>query len=197
LRRIGPMFVFNQGGRGSVLLGTPARGGRNRWRGADRVRADGDGAAMDRIENTIGKGIVAGFVATFALSILLDPIALVARTVWPASPAVGWVLHFFVGTVLWGVAFAVLHDYLPGPSWQRGLLFALGAWVLLMGGGLVLNEARVLVFDLAPSIVAATFVVHILYGVSLGVIYGWLLDRDGAPAPSEPHDDKPLHPFAR
>jgi hypothetical protein len=69
--------------------------------------------------------------------------------------------------------------------------------VVLMGGGLVLNEARVLLFDLAPSIVAATFVVHVIYGVSLGVIYGWLLDRDGVPAPPEPHDDKPLHPFAR
>jgi hypothetical protein len=152
---------------------------------------------MDRIENTIGKGIVAGFVATFVLSILLDPIALVAPTVWPASPAVGWVLHFFVGTVVWGVVFAVLHDYLPGPSWQRGLIFAVGAWLLLMGGAAALIDARVIAFDLDASMIVVTLVVHVIYGVSLGVIYGWLLDRDGAPAPRAPHDDKPLHPFAR
>src|ERR1700719_4702679 len=98
-------------------------GGPNRGRDADGVRGGRHGAAMDRIENTIGKGIIAGFVATFALSILLDPIELFAPTVWPASSVVGWVLHFFVGTVIWGVGFAMLHDHLPGPSWQRGLGF--------------------------------------------------------------------------
>jgi hypothetical protein len=152
---------------------------------------------MDRIENTIGKGIIAGFVATFALSILLDPIELFAPTVWPASSVVGWVLHFFVGTVIWGVGFAMLHDYLPGPSWQRGLVFALGAWVVVMGGAAVLLWAQVTAFDLDATTIVATLIVHILYGVSLGVIYGWLLDRAGTSgSPHEPHGEEP-HPVAR
>src|SRR5215470_19759417 len=72
------------------------------------------GAAMDKVdkvESTIGKGIIAGFVATFALSVLLDPIAMFAPDVLPGSPPVAWVLHFFIGTVVWGIGFSVLHDY--------------------------------------------------------------------------------------
>jgi len=72
---------------------------------------------VDKVESTIGKGIVAGFVATFVLSVLLDPIELFAPSILPASPPVGWVLHFFVGTVVWGIGFAVLHDYLHGCRW--------------------------------------------------------------------------------
>jgi hypothetical protein len=152
---------------------------------------------MDRIENTIGKGIIAGFVATFALSILLDPIELFAPTVWPASSAVGWVLHFFVGTVIWGVGFAMLHDYLRGPSWQRGLVFALGAWVVVMGGAAALIWAHVTAFDLGATTIVATLIVHVLYGVSLGVIYGWLLDREETSgSPHEPHGEEP-HPVVR
>jgi len=152
---------------------------------------------MDRIENTIGKGIIAGFVATFALSVLLDPIELFAPTVWPASSVVGWVLHFFVGTVIWGVGFAMLHDHLPGPSWQRGLVFAFGAWVVVMAGAAVLLWAHLTAFDLGVTTIVATLIVHILYGVSLGVIYGWLLDREGTSgAPHEPHGEEP-HPVVR
>jgi hypothetical protein len=161
------------------------------------MRLDRNGAAMDRIENTIGKGIVAGFVATFVLSILIDPIALVAPAVWPASTSLGWVLHFFVGTVIWGVGFAMLHDYLRGPSWQRGLIFALGAWLVVMGGAALLLWARVVAFDLGGAVIATTLVVHVLYGVWLGVVYGWLLDREGmSGSPHEPHGEEP-HPVAR
>jgi uncharacterized membrane protein YagU involved in acid resistance len=151
---------------------------------------------MDKIETTIGKGIVAGFVATFALSILLDPIALFAPPVWPASTAIGWVLHFFVGTVIWGVGFAVLHDYLRGPSWQRGLAFALGAWLLVVGGAAASLWARVLSFELGAMMIVTTLIVHVLYGVVLGVVYGALLDREGTGSPHEPHGEEP-HPVAR
>jgi hypothetical protein len=153
---------------------------------------------MDRIESTIGKGIVAGFVATFVLSILLDPIALLAPSILPASSAVGWVLHFFVGTVIWGVGFAVLHDHLRGPSWQRGLIFAIGAWLVVAGGAAALIGARLVAFDLEPAMIVATLAIHILYGVALGVVYGWLLDREGTSgSPHEPHGEEPLRPFAR
>jgi uncharacterized membrane protein YagU involved in acid resistance len=146
---------------------------------------------MDKIETTIGKGIVAGFVATFALSVLLDPIALFAPPVWPTSVAMGWVLHFFVGTVIWGVGFAVLHDYLRGPSWQRGLIFALGAWLVVMAGAAALLWTRVVAFEFGATMIVTTLIVHILYGVSLGVIYGWLIDREGTSSSPEPHGEEP------
>jgi len=150
---------------------------------------------VDKVESTIGKGIIAGFVATFALSVLLDPIALFAPGVLLGSPPVAWVLHFFVGTVVWGIGFSVLHDRLHGPAWQRGLMFALGAWIVVISGAAVLTLARVLVIDLGATMIVATLIVHVLYGVALGLVYGWLIE--GAPeAPHESHGQDP-HPVAR
>jgi len=153
---------------------------------------------VDKVESTIGKGIIAGFVATFALSVLLDPIALFAPAVLPAAPPVGWILHFFVGTVVWGIGFSVLHDYLHGPAWQRGLMFALGAWIGVISGAAVLSLARVVSVDFTATMIVATLIVHVLYGVALGLVYGWLIE--GAPEePHEPHEShgNEPHPAAR
>ena len=139
------------------------------------------GAAMDKVdkvESTIGKGIVAGFVATFVLSVLLDPIELFAPSLLPPSPPVGWILHFFVGTVVWGIGFSVLHDYLHGPAWQRGLMFALGAWIVVITGAALLILTHVIAMELTPVMIVATLVAHVLYGVALGLVYGWLLEGD-------------------
>ena len=147
---------------------------------------------VDKVESTIGKGIVAGFVATFLLSVLLDPIELFAPSILPASPPVGWVLHFFIGTVVWGIGFAVLHDYLHGPAWQRGLMFALGAWIVVISGAAVLILTRVIAMELTPVMIVATLVVHVLYGVALGLIYGWLLEG----TPEQPHEHGNARPVA-
>jgi len=150
---------------------------------------------MDKIqsvESVIGKGIVAGFVATFLLSALLDPIALLTKNVWPTSPMIGWLLHYFIGTVIWGVGFALLHDHLPGPAWVRGVAFAFGAWVLLMIGAFALAQSRLLVLDADVASVVAALVVHLLYGATLGMIYGWLLE----PGKSSSNDE-PMRPAVR
>ena len=147
---------------------------------------------VDKVESTIGKGIVAGFVATFLLSVLLDPIELFAPSILPASPPVGWVLHFFVGTVVWGIGFAVLHDYLRGPAWQRGLMFALVAWIVVISGAAVLILAHVIAMELTPVMIVATLVVHVLYGVALGLIYGWLLEG----VSEAPHEHSKARPVA-
>src|SRR5438105_11680566 len=122
------------------------------------------GAAMDKVdkvESTIGKGIVAGFVATFMLSVLLDPIELFAPSILPASPPVGWVLHFFIGTVVWGIGFSVLHDYLRGSAWQRGLMFALGAWLGVITGPAVPIVAGVTALELAPVTIVRPLAGHL------------------------------------
>ena len=147
---------------------------------------------VDKVESTIGKGIVAGFVATFVLSVLLDPIEAFDPSIVPASPPVGWVLHFFVGTVVWGIGFAVLHDYLRGPAWQRGLMFALGAWIVVITGAAVLILARVISMELTPVMIVATLVAHVFYGVALGLVYGFLLES--APDSAEHHGN--AHPIA-
>jgi hypothetical protein len=149
---------------------------------------------VDKLESTIGKGIIAGFVATFVLSVLLDPIALFAPAFLLASQPVGWILHFFVGTVIWGIGFSVLHDYLHGPAWQRGLVFALGAWIVVISGAAVLSLVNVLSVDFNATMIVATLIVHVLYGVAIGLVYGWLIEG----APEQPHEShgKDPHPVA-
>ena len=81
------------------------------------------------------KGMVAGFVATVVLSALmlmkammgvpeLNPIKMIANMLG-VPPAVGWSMHFMIGTVLWGTLFAWLDPTLPGEShWLKGIVFA-------------------------------------------------------------------------
>ena len=96
--------------------------------------------------------------------------------------------------MVWGIGFAVLHDYLRGPAWQRGLMFALGAWIVVIGGAAVLILAGVLAMELTPVMIVATLIVHVLDGVALGLVYGFLLE--GAHDASDEHHGNP-HPLAR
>src|SRR3989442_13981152 len=84
------------------------------------------------ITDRIGNGVVAGFIATFAMSVLHEPVALMTEAIGMRAPPVGLLFHFFVGTLLWGSVFAMLHDILPGPSWVRGTIFSAGTFPLVM-----------------------------------------------------------------
>ncbi len=91
------------------------------------------------MHNGYARAIVAGFVATVVLSVLMlikgamgmlpqmNVIHMLsgmahAHMGLPASPAIGWIAHFFIGTVLWGISFALLQPVLPGSSAVRKAL---------------------------------------------------------------------------
>jgi hypothetical protein len=135
-------------------------------------------SATDRI----GNGIIAGFIATLALSAVHEPVALVTEAVGVRAPVAGLLFHFFVGTLLWGGMFGLLHDLLPGPSWTRGVIFAAGAAAIVLlavapytGSGFLCLRLGLL----APVVVA---LFHLAYGAILGVVYGKLIDTDEARA---------------
>ena len=60
-----------------------------------------------------GRGIVAGFVATIGLSALmlmkqatgvmpqLNPVEMITQMMGAQTPIVGWVINFFIGSVMW------------------------------------------------------------------------------------------------
>lgn len=137
----------------------------------------------------IGKGFVAGFIATIVLSALmlmksmmgmmpaLDVIRMITKMLEASSPAVGWSVHFFIGTILWGALFSVLDPFLFGPHWLRGAIFASGAWVLMMI--VMMPIAGVGLFAIQLGIMApiATLILHWIFGVVLGATYGALLGR--------------------
>jgi hypothetical protein len=132
----------------------------------------------------IGRGIVAGFVATFVLSAMmlmkrsmglmpeLDPIAMISAMAGASSPAVGWIGHFIIGSIFWGGNFVIVSPYLPGPYRLRGAIFAVGAWLMMML--VVMPMAGAGSFGLGLGIMApvVTLALHIVFGLVLGGIYG-------------------------
>jgi uncharacterized membrane protein YagU involved in acid resistance len=134
----------------------------------------------------IGRGIVAGFIATVVLSAMmvmkgfmglmpeLDPIAMMTSMMGADSPAVGWIAHFVIGSIFWGVGFVIVSPYLPGPYWLRGTIFAVGAWLMMML--VVMPMAGTGPFGLGLGIMApvAALVLHFVFGLVLGGMYGLL-----------------------
>ena len=127
-----------------------------------------------------GRGIVAGLAATIVLSALmlmkqamgimpeLNPVEMITQMMGAQTPIVGWVIHFFIGSVMWGVIYAWLDSSLPGPHWIRGVIFATGAWLVMMpmaGEGFFgVNMGM-----MAPI---ATLMLHWIFGAVLGWVYG-------------------------
>lgn len=144
------------------------------------------------------KAIGAGFIATVVLSIIMilkgimglmpqmNAIAMLTQMAhgmvgMPASPAVGWVLHFLIGSVLWGVLYALLYAKLPGASaLPKALTFSVLAWLLMML--IVMPMAGQGLFGLGIGIMAgvATLVLHLIWGLALGVTYRLLGGPSGA-----------------
>lgn len=142
------------------------------------------------MKNPIAKSIYAGFIATFALSVLMvikakmgmlpnmNAIKMLASMAHhfigvPVLPVVGWVLHFLIGSVVWGILFALFYDRIPAQAAPvKGILFGTLAWILMMV--MVMPVAGVGIFGLHLGIGApiATLVLHWVYGAVLGLVYG-------------------------
>jgi hypothetical protein len=130
----------------------------------------------------IGKGIIAGLVASAAVSgaiflgslagivPALDPVR-VASGVMLSPPGLSWVMHFVVGTFLWGPLLAVLSPILPSPFWFKGVVFGALAWLVMLLVTWAADPAS------PPQPHPGPILLHLLFGAVLGWIYGVLLDR--------------------
>ena len=132
----------------------------------------------------IKAGLISGFIATVVLSILM-----VAKTKMGVMPdlnaikmlagmmggslAMGWAAHFMIGTVIWGGLFAVLVDILPGSIMFSAILFSIGAWLMMMGP-MPMAGAGLFGLQLGMMAPAATLMLHIIWGVVLGLSYSRL-----------------------
>lgn len=131
----------------------------------------------------LSAGLLAGFVATAALSVVmvmksamgimpeLDVIQMLAGMMG-GSLALAWVAHFMIGTLAWGGAYAVLYRQIPGNGpVVKGLMLGVVAWGMMMiavmpmaGGGL---------FGMGIGMVAPvmTLALHLMFGAVLGLVY--------------------------
>jgi len=63
----------------------------------------------------------------------LNPFEILTKMAGGSMPAVGWVPHFLIGTVVWGSLFPIFDARVPaGSHWLNGILFGIGAWILMI-----------------------------------------------------------------
>jgi hypothetical protein len=135
----------------------------------------------------IERGIIAGLVATAALSAMLmkqsmgltpelDLIAVITAMAGASSPVVGWIGHFVIGAVFWEVAFAIVSPYLPDPLRFRGPIFAsrIAKEVDRSDGD---SGAGVFARSLGMMAPVTTLVLHVLCLAALGGVDGFLNDK--------------------
>jgi uncharacterized membrane protein YagU involved in acid resistance len=132
---------------------------------------------------SLGKGMLAGFIATIVLSALMIlktmiglmpelDVAEMLGAMMKAGSAAGWLAHFVIGTIAWGGLFALLEHRIPGHRiWLKGVEFGLGAWLLMMV--LVMPMAGKGLFGLDLGLMAPimTLTLHVVYGAVLGASY--------------------------
>lgn len=133
----------------------------------------------------LGNGILAGFAATIVLSIFMmmkqmmgmmpemDVIAMLTKMSGASTPLMGWVMHFMIGSIVWGGLFALLHDRIPGGSTiVRGIVFGIGAWLMMMVVVMPMAGAGLFGMNFGMAAPVMTLLLHIIFGATLGAVYG-------------------------
>ena len=130
----------------------------------------------------IKAGIISGFVATVALSMImvvktkmgvmpeLNAIKMLADMMG-ASLVMGWVAHFMIGTFVWGLLFAITVNKLPGSVIIRAIFFSIGAWLMMMVGPMPMAGEGLFGLKLGMMAPIATLMLHIIWGIVLGLVY--------------------------
>jgi uncharacterized membrane protein YagU involved in acid resistance len=133
------------------------------------------------------KGVEAGFIATVLISLLIyaqrslgiqpefDLLGLLAKAAATRDVYMVWILHFLVGSVLWGGLFAAFSPHLPGPKWLRGALFGVLAWLAMMLAFMPAAGLPIFAMGMGPSIPVSAFVLHMIFGITMGETYQLLV----------------------
>lgn len=140
----------------------------------------------------LGRALIAGFVATVVISMLMimrlsagimpwfHPVEIMNLTVQelfgaPGSALLGWATHFAVGTILWGGLFRLVEPRLPGGSYtRRGLVFGTLAWLVVMITLFPLAGSGLFGLGFGLIVPITTLITHWIFGAVLGASYGWL-----------------------
>lgn len=142
----------------------------------------------------IRNGVLASLMGTIVLSAIMvmkqmagmvpqmNPIADLAGIAHsllgvPTVPLVGWVLHFAIGAFVWGTLFAVLRPAIPGSNLIQGLIFGVGAWLLMMCIFLPMAGQGLFGMSVGMVIPVMALMLHLVYGAVLGLTFGKLSAR--------------------
>ncbi|MEO6897543.1 MAG: DUF6789 family protein [Caldimonas sp.] len=134
----------------------------------------------------IPRGMLAGLIATLVLSALmvlktmmglmpqLDLPKMIAGMMGsPDTPLIGWIVHFAIGIVVYGIAIAVLDSKLPGRTHvAHGVMLGVIGWLAMML--MLMPMAGAGLFGMNMGIMAPmmTLILHLIFGAVLGWVYG-------------------------
>ncbi len=140
----------------------------------------------------IGKGIVAGIVATLFLSVLmalktllswmpqLDIIGMLAATL-QVTRSVGWVVHLVIGIVIYGLAIALIAPATAGRATLAGLALAVVGWLFMMIVLMPMGNFDQFAMALGFGAPVLTLLLHLLFGATLGWTFAKLANRETGP----------------
>jgi uncharacterized membrane protein YagU involved in acid resistance len=137
---------------------------------------------------SIKSGLTAGFAASAAVGALmiiktqlgilpeLNPIGDIVAVVDSYTglqfpPDTGWVGHFIIGAVGWGVIYTWIRTILPGPAVAKGLIFGVLAWLVIMIVFMPVAGHGFFGLSLGIAAQVATFALHLVFGAVLGAVY--------------------------
>ncbi len=134
----------------------------------------------------IPKGLLAGLAATIVLSLLMVlkammgimpqlnlPKMLAGMAGSPDMLVIGWIVHFVIGIVIYGVAIAVLDAKLPGNSHVgHGIILAVIGWLIMMAVLMPMAGAGLFGMNMGIMAPMMTLVLHLIFGAVLGWVYG-------------------------
>ena len=144
------------------------------------------------------KGMVAGLVATVVLSALmvmkammgvmpqLDLPKMIAGMMGqPDNPMMGWIVHFMIGIVGYGIAMALFGAKDPGQSnVGRGIFIAIGGWLVMMVALMPMAGAGLFGMNMGIMAPMMTLVLHLIFGAVLGGVYGAMVRREQVASPA-------------
>ncbi|MDA8870327.1 hypothetical protein N9H93_02970 [Rhizobiaceae bacterium] len=137
--------------------------------------------------------MIAGFVGTVVISVFmllksmmglvpeLDPIGMLAA-MFGGPMALGWLMHFVIGTVAWGGGFALIYNLLPSnSSIAKGVILAIGAWLIMMLAVMPMAGKGLFGLEIGIAAPIMTLMLHVIFGVVMGLVFDKQLAAEPTP----------------
>lgn len=134
-------------------------------------------------------GIIAGFIATVVLSLLmmlksmmglmpdLDLIAMLA-SMMNGNPVLAWLAHFMIGTIGYGIVMALVAGKAINKNLMLvGIILGFVGWLVMMIAMMPMMGKGIFGSNMPSGLMIpiATLVLHLIFGAVLGGIYSKLV----------------------
>lgn len=129
-------------------------------------------------------GVAASLIATIILSLLmlikgamgfmtqLDVAAMISSMMGrPEMPAIGWAVHFMIGTLAYGLALAFIDLKLDQSRLSLALGLSIAGWLMMMMVLMPMAGAGLFALNMGPMAMIATLMLHLIFGLALGLTF--------------------------